>query len=82
LTKKKERIADPRSLARNHTVRAIQTIAGIMDSGANEELRMRASDLLLQRGWGKPVQPVSGADGEGNIIVEIVQRVRGGREGK
>jgi hypothetical protein len=54
LTKKKERIADPSSLARNHTVRAIQTIAGIMDNGQSEDLKMRASDLLLQRGWGRP----------------------------
>jgi hypothetical protein len=79
LTKKKERIADPRSLARNHTVRAIQTIAGIMDSGANEELRLRASDLLLQRGWGKPVQPVSGEDG-GDIRITIRNILEGGKK--
>jgi hypothetical protein len=79
LTKKKERIADPRSLARNHTVRAIQTIAGIMDSGATEDLRMRASDLLLQRGWGKPVQPVSGEDG-GDIRITIRQIIESGKK--
>lgn len=79
MTKKKERIADPRSLARNHTVRAIQTIAGIMDSGANEELRLRASDLLLQRGWGKPVQPVSGEDG-GDIRITIRNILEGGKK--
>jgi hypothetical protein len=71
LTKKKERIADPRSLARNHTVRAIQTIAGIMDNGQSEDLKLRASDILLQRGWGRPPQPVTGADGEGDIRITI-----------
>ena len=35
-------------------MRAIQTIAGIMDNGQSEDLKMRASDLLLQRGWGRP----------------------------
>jgi hypothetical protein len=79
LTKKKERIADPSSLARNHTVRAIQTIAGIMDSGATEEVRMRASDLLLQRGWGKPEQPVTGKDG-GDIRITIRQIIEGGKK--
>ena len=77
MTKKKERIADPRSLARNHTVRAIQTIAGIMDSGQTEDLKMRASDLLLQRGWGRPPQPVTGSDGEGDIRITIRNIIEG-----
>lgn len=71
MTKKKERIADPRSLARNHTVRAIQVLAGIMDSGKTEDAQLRASDLLLQRGWGRTPQPVTGADGEGDIRITI-----------
>jgi len=77
LTKKKERIADPRSLARNHTVRAIQTLAGIMDSSESEEMQLRASDLLLQRGWGKAAQPVTGEDGEGAIEITIRNIVEG-----
>lgn len=50
-----------------------------MDSGANEELRLRASDLLLQRGWGKPVQPVSGEDG-GDIRITIRNILEGGKK--
>lgn len=71
MTKKKERIADPRSLARNHTVRAIQVLAGIMDRGKSEDVQMRSADILLQRGWGRPPQPVTGADGEGDIRITI-----------
>ena len=71
MTKKKERIADPQSLARNHTVRAIQTLAGIMDNGSSEKLKMDASDILLQRGWGRPAQPVTGEDGEGAIEITV-----------
>lgn len=77
MTKKRERIADPRSLARNHTVRAIQVLAGIMDSGKTEDAQIRATDLLLQRGWGRPPQPVTGADGEGDIRITIRNIIEG-----
>lgn len=50
-----------------------------MDSGATEEVRMRASDLLLQRGWGKPEQPVTGKDG-GDIRITIRQIIEGGKK--
>lgn len=52
-----------KSLARQHTVRAIQVLAGIMDepeSGASA--RVTAAQALLDRGWGKPTQPHSGDD--------------------
>jgi len=64
-------------LARNHTVRAVQTLAGIMDSSESEEMQLRASDLLLQRGWGKPAQPVTGEDGEGAIEILVRHIVDG-----
>jgi hypothetical protein len=77
LTKKKERIADPRSLARNHTRRAIETLAGIMDSGSTDAVRVQATDILLQRGWGRPPQPHTGADGDGDIRVTIRTIIEG-----
>ena len=77
MTKKKERIADPQSLARNHTVRAIQVLAGIMDNGKTEDVQMRASDILLQRGWGRAPQPVTGANGEGDIRITIRNIIEG-----
>ena len=58
-------------------MRAIQTLAGIMDSSESEEMQLRASDLLLQRGWGKPAQPVTGQDGEGAIEITIRNIVEG-----
>jgi hypothetical protein len=42
-----------------------------MDNGQSEDLKLRASDILLQRGWGRPPQPVTGADGEGDIRITI-----------
>lgn len=55
---------DIRSLARSYTEMAIQTLAGIAQNGEQESARVRAAEALLDRGWGKPAQPVDG-DGEG-----------------
>lgn len=44
-----------RSLARAHTERAIQTLAGVMDAAdAPPSARVAAASALLDRGWGKP----------------------------
>jgi hypothetical protein len=56
LTAKKKRIINLESLARNHTERAIQVIAGVMDNGTEEANRLRAADILIDRGWGRPSQ--------------------------
>ena len=44
------------SLARAYTERAIQTLGGIMETGLEEGSRIRAADILLDRGWGRPKQ--------------------------
>ena len=52
-----------RSLARAHTERALQVLAGIMDStGSPESARVAAANSLLDRGWGKAVQALAGID--------------------
>jgi hypothetical protein len=56
---------DIRSLARGHTQTAINVLAGIMSqTDAPASSRVAAAEALLNRGWGKPTQPHSGADGE------------------
>jgi hypothetical protein len=53
--------ADIRSLARSHTEQAIKTLAGIMNQPkAPAAARVSAAQALLDRGWGKPTQPISG----------------------
>lgn len=54
---------DIRSLARSHTESAINTLAGICSNGKSEAARVSASIALLERGWGKPAQPIEGTDG-------------------
>jgi len=53
---KRKPLVDLGSLARSHSERAIQTIAGIMDKGLEEGNRLRAADILLDRGFGRPKQ--------------------------
>lgn len=58
--------ADIRSLARSHTESAINVLAGIMNQpDANPAARVAAATALLDRGWGKAPQTMSGEDGEG-----------------
>ena len=58
-------------MARSHTTMCVQTLAGIARAGTSEDARCRAAGLLLERGWGKPAQPMTGPDGEGGIEITI-----------
>jgi hypothetical protein len=58
---------DIRSLARAHTASAINCLVGVMENGTSEPAKVSAAQALLDRGWGKPSQPVDG-DGEGGPV--------------
>ncbi len=50
---------DIRSLARSHTQKALNVLAGIMEQAdAPPAARVSAAQALLDRGWGKPAQTV------------------------
>lgn len=62
-----------RDLARQHTEAAIQAL---VLSLTDDRHRVAAAQALLDRGWGKPVQEVTGADGGpllGSIEVRYVK---------
>lgn len=62
-----------RSLARNHTDRAIQVLQGIMDQpDAPHAARVAAANSLLDRGWGKPTQPIAGDDDADPVTVRQI----------
>ena len=64
-----------RSLARAHTQTALKVLHGVMTSDeAPHAARVSAAQALLDRGWGKPSQPLDG-DGEGGPIVHRVENV-------
>lgn len=63
-----------KSLARSHTETAVNTLVGIMNQHeAPAAARVTAAQALLDRGWGKPTQPLSGDD-EGDPI-KLIQRI-------
>ena len=66
-----------RSLARLWTVAAIESLGGIATNSPNDAARVAACVALLDRGWGKPAQVHTGADGEGDIRVIIRHIVQG-----
>ena len=55
-------LAEVRQLARQHTALAIQKLAQIAEHGQSEMAQIAAANALLDRGWGRPTQPVSGDD--------------------
>lgn len=56
-------IGEVRELARLHTKTAITALVDIVkDKDAPPAARVSAAGSLLDRGWGKPSQPIGGAD--------------------
>jgi hypothetical protein len=51
-----------RDLAREHTQECIEALVGIVRESDNDTARRSAATDLLDRGWGKPTQPLSGDD--------------------
>ena len=65
---------DIRALARSHTETALKTLAGIMrQPEAPAAARVAAANSLLDRGWGKPSQPISGD--EDNPLRVAISRI-------
>lgn len=63
--------ADIRSLARSHTETAIKTLAGIMSqTSAPAAARVTAAEALLNRGWGKPTQPLGADEALSKLILK------------
>ncbi len=71
-------IAEVRALAREQTDKAVKTLISIMDnSKAADAARAAAANSLLDRGWGRPAQVVSGdPENPHKLIVEIIDPTR------
>jgi len=66
-----------RSLARSHTETALRTLCCIAARGENESARVAASIHILDRGWGKAPQAITGENGEGGIEVIVRHIIEG-----
>lgn len=59
-----------RDAAREHTDAALNVLVEAM-TDPDKRIAIKAAEVLLDRGWGKPSQPVGGADELGPIKQEI-----------
>lgn len=62
-------------LARAHTAGAIDTLVALFDN-ADPDVKMRAANSILDRGWGKPKESVdidANVKGSGVPIIQIVR---------
>lgn len=59
------------ALAAAHTEEAIDTLARLMREGQTDDVRLRAANAILDRGYGKPVQAISGDDGGPVAIMPV-----------
>lgn len=65
-----------RSLARAHTEQAINVLVGIMgQTEAPPAARVSAANSLLDRGWGKPTQPI-GNDEDGPLQLTVTWQTK------
>lgn len=63
-------------MARVHTERAINVLAGIMDqTSAPEAARISAAQALLDRGWGKAAQPIENGEDGAFQVVQRIERI-------
>jgi hypothetical protein len=60
------------------TPQALDTIVAIMQGGDNERNRLTAAQYIVDRGYGKPIQAVSGKDGEAiqhDMTVTFIRKI-------
>ena len=68
-------IARVKSLARGHTENAINTLSSIMmQEKCPPAARVKAAEILLDRGWGKASQPVQGDDDNPVRVIHQIER--------
>lgn len=69
-------VEDIRRLAREHTETAIKTLCRIAERGKQEATRVASATTPLDRGWGRPTQPVAGDDTMPPVALTIEDKQR------
>jgi hypothetical protein len=66
--------SDLKTVAREYGPRVIEKLWAICEHGDTDQARISAAREILDRGYGKPAQPVSGdGDGEPVIVKHLVE---------
>ena len=60
-------------MARAHTEEAINCLVGVMRMSTNDSAKVAAAEKLMDRGWGKPTQPLSGS--EDDEPIKLIHRI-------
>lgn len=62
-----------KAACREHTIEAIKTLVSVMRSDKeNGSARVAAANSILDRGWGKAAQPLTGEDGA-PLVIQVIQ---------
>jgi len=73
-------VAEVKELARKHTGKAIETLVSIMDNPKTAPAaRVSAANALLDRGYGKPPQHITGEGGP-SFVVRLPEPVKNAEE--
>ena len=68
----KEAKAKLSDLAKKYAPEALAVLAQIMRDGESESARIAAANSIIDRGYGKPVQAVTGGDDEDAAPLKVV----------
>lgn len=68
-------LADVKAAAREHTAEAIATLVRLMRRGKSEQARIAAARELLDRGYGRPAQALTGEDGTPLLPTIVTHRI-------
>lgn len=63
-----------RELAREFTVEALTILVSLARGAEAESVRRAAASDILDRGWGKPSQPIEGSVGFDGVVKIIYER--------
>src|SRR5262245_66466553 len=69
-----------RGLAREHTAEALHTIVEIMRYARSDAVRLAAAEAILDRGWGRPAQAITGPEGTPFQVAAVAHAVKQFRE--
>lgn len=59
-------------VAREHTLDAVETLVAVMKDGESDAARVSAAVAVLDRGWGKPTQPIEADEAFADLAAELI----------
>ena len=69
-------VLEIREMARQHGNEAITAILDLARTSPDEKIRLAAWDKILDRGYGRPAQAITGEGGEGPAVIVVDTGIR------